>query len=115
MGQNVRDEDDFDEGIEIRFTGLRPGEKLYEELLIGGNVEGTNHSRIMMSQETYINLDDLEVMISELKDSLREQNSNKLIELLLKYCDGFDHKSGNNDYLMNINTGAKSKVVSLNQ
>lgn len=115
MGQNIKDEDGSDNGIEIRFTGLRPGEKLYEELLIGGNVEGTNHSRIMMSQETYIELDELEDMIGSIKSLLREQSIDQLIDVLLKYCDGFDHKSGNNDNLRKLKSVVKPKVVTLNQ
>lgn len=113
MGQNVENEDDSEDGIEIQFTGLRPGEKLYEELLIGGDVEGTTHSRIMMSQETYIELKELEQMIDQVKDLLREQNTDQLIYVLLKYCDGFDHKSGNNDYLKELRPNQKSKVVPL--
>ncbi len=113
MGQRVKDEDGSNQGIEIKFTGLRPGEKLYEELLIGGAVEGTTHSRIMMSQETYIALPELEQMIEELKNLLREQNSEQLIKLLLNYCDGFDHRSGNHDYLRELNKKNVSKVIPL--
>lgn len=114
MGQSVKNEDGSDEGIEIKFTGLRPGEKLYEELLIGGDVEGTTHSRIMMSQETYIELSELEEMIDSIKELLRDQCTDELIDVLLKYCDGFDHKSGNNDYLKELHSSSKSKVISLN-
>ena len=50
-GFEVRDEAHPDGDIEIRFTGLRPGEKLYEELLIGENALSTRHSRIMRAEE----------------------------------------------------------------
>jgi len=50
-GLNVRDADQPDGDIEIVETGLRPGEKLYEELLIGDNPEPTNHPRILRAQE----------------------------------------------------------------
>lgn len=113
MGQNVKDEDGSDQGIEVKFTGLRPGEKLYEELLIGGDVEGTTHSRIMMSQETYIELSELENVIASIKVLLKEQNTDALIDVLLSYCDGFDHKSGNNDYLRQLNVTNNTKVIKL--
>lgn len=114
MGLAIKDEVTDKPEIEIKFTGLRPGEKLYEELLIGGDVEGTTHSRIMMSKESFIELAELEMMISEVTHLLQEQNSQALINLLSKYCDGFDHRSGNSDYLKQLNKKSKVKVVSLN-
>ncbi|WP_019591442.1 nucleoside-diphosphate sugar epimerase/dehydratase [Thioalkalivibrio sp. ALE20] len=51
-GRQVRDDNgNPPDGIAIQFTGLRPGEKLYEELLIGDNVESTRHPRIMQARE----------------------------------------------------------------
>jgi len=52
-GLTVRDEDNPDGDIEIRFSGLRPGEKLYEELLIGENVDETDHALIMRAHEAF--------------------------------------------------------------
>jgi len=63
-GLTVRDEQNPDGDIEIEITGLRPGEKLYEELLIGDNPMPTTHSRIMKAQEKF-------VLWSELKDKLK--------------------------------------------
>ena len=53
-GATVRDEDDPDGDIELRVTGLRPGEKLYEELLIGNNPRPTTHPLIMKAVEQHV-------------------------------------------------------------
>jgi FlaA1/EpsC-like NDP-sugar epimerase len=69
-------DDDANDAIEIRHVGLRPGEKLYEELLIGTNVEGTQHPLIMRAQETEIPWSDLQ----------------KMLALLQRACDQFDYE-----------------------
>lgn len=53
-GLTVKDEQDADGDVEIEITGLRPGEKLYEELLIGDNPKPTSHPRIMKAHEEFI-------------------------------------------------------------
>ena len=53
MGLTVRDDNSPDGDIEVRYTGLRPAEKLYEELLIGSNVMGTEHPGIMRAEEDF--------------------------------------------------------------
>jgi FlaA1/EpsC-like NDP-sugar epimerase len=70
--------------IEIRHVGLRPGEKLYEELLIGGNVEGTEHPLIMRAQEAEIPWAALEEMLRELDDACTNFEYEKVRALLLK-------------------------------
>jgi FlaA1/EpsC-like NDP-sugar epimerase len=59
-GLTVKDEQNPDGDIEIEITGLRPGEKLYEELLIGDNPKPTSHSRIMKAHEAFIPWAELE-------------------------------------------------------
>jgi FlaA1/EpsC-like NDP-sugar epimerase len=66
-GQTVLDEKNPRGQIEIQVTGLRPGEKLYEELLIGGNPEGTIHPKIMKARETFIPLETLEAKLETLR------------------------------------------------
>jgi FlaA1/EpsC-like NDP-sugar epimerase len=53
-GLTIRSGDNLDGDIEIIFSGLRPGEKLYEELLVGDNVSGTDHPMIMRAEEKFI-------------------------------------------------------------
>ena len=54
-GLTIKDEDNLNGDLEIIFTGLRPGEKLYEELLIDNNSKSTIHPLIYKAEESYIN------------------------------------------------------------
>lgn len=65
-GLRVRDEAHPDGDVAIECVGLRPGEKLYEELLIGDNAQRTNHPRIMMARESFLPLKTLEVELDSL-------------------------------------------------
>jgi FlaA1/EpsC-like NDP-sugar epimerase len=71
-GLTVRDDQDPDGDIEISVTGLRAGEKLYEELLIGDNPEPTTHTRILKAREDFLPLDQLEKKLEELKIAISE-------------------------------------------
>jgi FlaA1/EpsC-like NDP-sugar epimerase len=82
-GLVVRDEQNPDGDIEIKVTGLRPGEKLYEELLIGDNPQSTLHPRIMQAQEEFIPWSELEHKVKSLKIALNE-NDVEVIRLLLQ-------------------------------
>jgi FlaA1/EpsC-like NDP-sugar epimerase len=65
-GMTVRDELHPDGDIELTVTGLRPGEKLYEELLIGDNPKPTQHPRIMKAHEKFLSWPDLEQKLNAL-------------------------------------------------
>jgi len=69
-GLTIKDEQNSDGDIDIEITGLRPGEKLYEELLIGDNPRPTSHSRIMKAHEEFIPWEDLEGKLKALKMAL---------------------------------------------
>ncbi|MFA5627841.1 MAG: nucleoside-diphosphate sugar epimerase/dehydratase [Thiohalomonadaceae bacterium] len=69
-GLTVQDEQNQDGDIEIEITGLRPGEKLYEELLIGDNPEPTIHARIMKAQDDFIPWTELESKLDALETVL---------------------------------------------
>lgn len=69
-GLTVKDGDNPEGDIEIAVTGLRPGEKLYEELLIGDNPKPTVHPRIMKAHEEFIPWADLEAKLNALEMAL---------------------------------------------
>jgi FlaA1/EpsC-like NDP-sugar epimerase len=81
-GLTVQDEMNLDGDIAIEVTGLRPGEKLYEELLIGNNPTPTAHSRIMKSHEAFIELADLEAKLGSLEIALDMNNPVRMRDLL---------------------------------
>jgi len=65
-GYTIRDEKHPEGDIEIRFTGLRPAEKLFEELLIGKNVTGTDHPRILRAMEQSLTWDQMRHVLDSL-------------------------------------------------
>jgi len=69
--------------IEIRFTGLRPGEKLYEELLIGEKVEATSHARIMTANEISLEWDAMDCLLETLFDACLAFDAPRIRELLV--------------------------------
>ncbi len=75
--------------IEIRFTGLRPGEKLYEELLIGENVEGTGHHKVMTAKEHMLTWNEMEPLISELDTYCHDFNVKCIKRTLLDAPTGY--------------------------
>lgn len=82
-GLTIRDEQCSNGDIEIKITGLRPGEKLFEELLIGNNPMPTPHSRIMKAQEAFIPWVDLEGKLNSLELALNTNDIN-LIRLMMQ-------------------------------
>lgn len=77
-GLEFKDEKNLNGDIEIIFTGLRPGEKLYEELLIGDAVSKTPHKQILRAEEDFIQRDELEESIKSL---MRAEEKNDVYEL----------------------------------
>jgi FlaA1/EpsC-like NDP-sugar epimerase len=88
-GFSVRDANNPDGDIEIKVTGLRPGEKLYEELLIGENPIDTPHSRIKRAQENYLPWSEMEPKVSDLERCLRSHDAARLRSILLELVDGY--------------------------
>jgi len=75
--------------IAIEFSGLRPGEKLYEELLIGDNVEASDHSRILRANEQSLSWDEMEKLLGLLDDACQRFAIDELRQLLLDAPTGY--------------------------
>ena len=82
MGLTVRDEQHPDGDIEIAFTGLRPAEKLYEELLIGNNVTGTQHPMILRAIEHSLPWDRIQWMLDEIQGAMARFDCARSLQLL---------------------------------
>jgi FlaA1/EpsC-like NDP-sugar epimerase len=84
MGLTVRDDKNPDGDIEIAYTGLRPAEKLFEELLIGNNVTGTEHPMIMRAIEHEIPWERIQTVLDELLVVMRKFDCRRAREILLE-------------------------------
>jgi FlaA1/EpsC-like NDP-sugar epimerase len=98
MGRELYSSENPD-GIEIEFSGLRPGEKLYEELLIGDDVVGTDHPKIMRAHEELLAPDELKQVLSELAASMDSGDNKAARSLLEQAVRGFKPNSPLVDWL----------------
>ncbi|WP_417447322.1 polysaccharide biosynthesis protein [Kangiella sp.] len=87
--------------IEIQFTGLRPGEKLFEELLIGDNVQDTQHERIMTANERFLSLCDFELTMEQLEKACHDFDQEKIREILITAPTDFQPTDGIGDLVWN--------------
>ncbi len=89
-GLEIKDENNHNGDIEIIFTGLRPGEKLYEELLIGDNVSKTQHQQILRAQEEFIEKEEIERLIGELKEAEKNNDVIALKSIFRRVIHGYE-------------------------
>jgi FlaA1/EpsC-like NDP-sugar epimerase len=101
-GLQVKDESNPNGDIEIKYTGLRPGEKLYEELLIGDNVLETDNQMIMRAQEDMLAWNELRLILDKLKVAIDDCDQKKLRELLIKAVPEFKPQCEINDLLYDV-------------
>lgn len=87
-GMSISD-DNSDEGIQIKEVGLRPGEKLYEELLISGNELETPHKKIFKSIEKFIAKDELDRIIESLNEKVISNDIIEIKNILSEYVEGY--------------------------
>ncbi|OKY26747.1 MULTISPECIES: polysaccharide biosynthesis protein [Thalassotalea] len=83
MGLTIQDEQNPHGDIPIQYSGLRPGEKLYEELLIDDHAKPTQHQRILTANERSICWPDVNRILNDINDAMRAEDTAKLREILL--------------------------------
>ena len=88
-GMELKNKENPEGDIEIIFTGLRPGEKLYEELLIGDNASKTEHKQILRAEEDFLSKEELDTYIDLLKQAEKEGNIIALRDILKQVVSGF--------------------------
>ncbi|PRA58943.1 MULTISPECIES: nucleoside-diphosphate sugar epimerase/dehydratase [Pseudomonas] len=88
-GLSVRSDKNPHGDISIEFSGLRPGEKLYEELLIGDNVAPTQHPMIMTANEDHLSWDVLKLKLTELLSAVEHDDYARVRQLLRETVSGY--------------------------
>jgi FlaA1/EpsC-like NDP-sugar epimerase len=113
MGFDIKDKTHPKGDIEIRFTGLRPGEKLYEELLLGDNVTGTGHPKIMRAEEDLLSEAVIDRYIDELRAACDSNDCTAIQTILKKTVCGFDPKDGISDVMWHRQGSGEQRVEHL--
>ncbi|MGB0733411.1 MAG: UDP-N-acetylglucosamine 4,6-dehydratase family protein, partial [Pontibacterium sp.] len=98
-GCSLRTEENPEGDIAIEFSGLRPGEKLYEELLIGDNVQGTDHAMIMRAQEDALSWPEMEQCLQRFEKSITALDYKGLMAAIEETAQGYKPETEIFDHL----------------
>lgn len=102
MGKRVKNGDGKDGGIAITYTGLRPGEKLYEELLIGENPLPTSHPRILKAREKHLPWEDIEQLLERFDAACHDFDCQAVLDLLMEAPTAFHPQDGLGDLVWRL-------------
>ncbi len=109
-GLTVKDDNNLEGDIEVKITGLRPGEKLYEELLLGDNPQKTYHEKIQKAQDPYIVLDQLKIDLDNLSLLLEENRAAEVKDILAKLLPSYKSNSKIVDHIYEEQLNFKNEV-----
>nr|WP_297399414.1 nucleoside-diphosphate sugar epimerase/dehydratase [uncultured Marinobacter sp.] len=122
MGLLEKTDERPDGDVEIVFSGLRPGEKLFEELLIGDDPQGTAHPRIMMAREVFLPWEEVEQILNRLMKASHDFDCHEMVEILKRAPTGFAPNggvadlvwcNGNEDYVRPAKSAEKVRRLPL--
>ena len=114
-GFDIRDQSNPSGDIEITYEGLRPGEKLKEELLIGENVSGTEHPRIMRVMEEMLTKEQIDAYLSAFRQSIEANDPARAKQLLDEAVTGYQSSSHLVDNLAGSDKPIAQNVIKLAQ
>jgi FlaA1/EpsC-like NDP-sugar epimerase len=110
-GLRIRDNEHPDGDIAIEFTGLRAGEKLYEELVLGNDISATEHPRIMRAQESALPWHQLEAILERIEDACRQFDSARIRVLLLEAVTDYRPQGEIPDLWRNVATSTATAAI----
>jgi FlaA1/EpsC-like NDP-sugar epimerase len=98
-GYEMNHDTHIGEQIDVEFIGLRPGEKLHEELLLGSNVEGTGHPMIMRAEEECLGFAEIHGLLEQLQEHCDSLDCEGITAVLSSAVSGFGNRLVQYDYL----------------
>ncbi|MBO6848909.1 MAG: polysaccharide biosynthesis protein [Marinobacter sp.] len=114
MGLTEKTEEHPEGDISVVYTGLRPGEKLFEELMIGDDPQGTPHPRIMMAHEMALSWAEVEKLLSRLGSASRSFDCGKIIEVFKDAAIGYSSHHDIEDWVWSESSGEVLDATSKN-
>ena len=110
-GLIVKDDKNLEGDIEVKITGLRPGEKLYEELLLGDNPQKTYHEKIQKAQDPFITFEQLKIDLDNLSVLLRDNRVAEVKDMLHKLLPSYQSNSKIVDHIYEEQLNFKTSPI----
>ena len=111
-GLSIKNSENSQGDIEVKIIGLRPGEKLYEELLIGDNPQKTYHEKIQKAQDPFIPFNKLKIDLDNLSNLLEENKVEEVKNMLSKLVTSYQSNSKIVDHFYEQQSNSKSDIKS---
>jgi FlaA1/EpsC-like NDP-sugar epimerase len=111
-GLSIKDDKNLDGDIEIKITGLRPGEKLYEELLIGDNPKPTNHEKIQKAKDPFIPFNKLKIDLDHLSNLIEDNKVEDVKNVLSNLVTSYQSNSKIVDHFYEQQSNSKNDLTS---